>query len=103
MNDVWIRSVKNGILGAFTPPAAYKSQLSPWRIKTMQILSQNGLNRYKEYLINTMNSRKTEDNQRKFGVGQKLKMTPQQQQQLSSSIYRLSLTQMFSDTVCLVF
>ena len=40
---------------------------------------------------------------RKYGVGQKLKMTPQQQQQLSSSIYRLSLTQMFSDTVCLVF
>lgn len=42
----------------------------PENDKTMQILSQNGLNRYKEYLINKMNSRKTEGNKRGFGVGQ---------------------------------
>lgn len=42
----------------------------PENDKTMQILSQNGLNRYKEYLINKMNSRKTEGNKRRFGVGQ---------------------------------
>ena len=42
----------------------------PENDKTMQILSQNGLNRYKEYLINKMNRRKTEGKKRMFGVGQ---------------------------------
>ena len=42
----------------------------PKNEKTMQIFSQNGLNRYKEYLIDKMNRSKTDGNMRNFGVGQ---------------------------------
>lgn len=40
------------------------------RDRTMKIFSQKGLNRYKEYLIDKMNSTKTGDKKRNFGVGQ---------------------------------
>ena len=42
----------------------------PARDKTMKIFSQKGLNRYKEYLIDKMNSTKADGKNRKFGVGQ---------------------------------
>lgn len=42
----------------------------PARDKTMKIFSQKGLNRYKEYLIDKMNSTKTDGKKRNFGVVQ---------------------------------
>lgn len=42
----------------------------PARDKTMKVFSQKGLNRYKEYLIDKMNSTKTDGKKRNFGVGQ---------------------------------
>ena len=42
----------------------------PARDRTMKIFSQKGLNRYKEYLIDKMNSTKTDGKKRNFGVGQ---------------------------------
>ena len=42
----------------------------PERDRTMKIFSQKGLNRYKEYLIDKMNSTKTDGKKRNFGVGQ---------------------------------
>ena len=42
----------------------------PARDKTMKILSQKGLNRYKEYLIDKMNATKTDGKKKTFGVGQ---------------------------------
>ncbi len=39
------------------------------RERTMKIFSQKGLNRYKEYLIDKMNSPKTDGKKRNFGVG----------------------------------
>ena len=39
------------------------------RDRTMKIFSQKGLNRYKEYLIDKMNSPKTDGKKRNFGVG----------------------------------
>lgn len=42
----------------------------PARDRTMKIFSQKGLNRYKEYLIDKMNSTKTDGKKRNFGVVQ---------------------------------
>ncbi len=42
----------------------------PARDKTMKILSQKGLNRYKEYLIDKMNFTKADGKKKNFGVGQ---------------------------------
>ena len=42
----------------------------PKNDKTMQIFSQKGLNKYKEYLIDKMNRSKTDGKMRNFGVGQ---------------------------------
>ena len=42
----------------------------PEKDKTMQIFSQKGLNRYKKYLIDKMESSKTDGKKRNFGVGQ---------------------------------
>ena len=41
----------------------------PEKDKTMQIFSQKGLNRYKQYLIDKMERSKTDDKMRNFGVG----------------------------------
>ena len=42
----------------------------PEKDKTMQVFSQKGLNRYKQYLIDKMDRSKTDGKKRNFGVGQ---------------------------------
>ena len=42
----------------------------PSKDRTIQIFSQRGLNRYKQYLIDKMELSKTDDKMRNFGVGQ---------------------------------